>query len=143
MNAPNTDPFHTGDGMQMRVKHLKQVSNEGIKKASVHDIDPDRTRVKRKSAFASHAKKNYFQLLMEDLPLRLFSIAWLIFCFFFITYLSAEIQARATVGKLRRRIHSLKDVTKVSYPKNTVEFCSMAPSRKGTNYDFRGYRFDP
>ena len=129
--------------MQMRVKHLKQVSNEGIKKASVHDIDPDQIRVKRKSAFA-HGKTNYFQLLLEDLPLRLFSIAWLIFSFFFITYLSAEIQARATVGKLRRRIHSLKDVTKVSYPENTVEFFDLSQPLEqlqiNINYQYGTYQ---
>ena len=51
---------------------------------------------------------------MEDIPLRIFSIAWLLFCFFFLTYLSAEIQARATVEKLERRVESLQDLVDVS-----------------------------
>ena len=121
LNAPNTDPFHTGNAMFMRVEHLEEIGNPKDPKAPAHDIVPAQVEKKKKSTSA----KKYLQLLSEDLPLRLFSIAWLLFCFFFITYLAAEIQSRATVRKLRRRVQSLRDVTEVSYPKKVIKACCL------------------
>ena len=80
----------------MRLKHMNELltqENEATKKP---------------------AKKSYLQRIMDDLPLRIFSIAWLIFCFFFTTYLSTEIQARATLSKMERQIDSLDDLVQVS-----------------------------
>ena len=103
LSALNTDPFQTGEGKQVKIEHL-----EAIKRTN----EPIRENKKRK----------YLQRLMEDIPIRIFSIAWLLFCFFFVTYLSAEIQSKATVSRLERRIESLEDVADVSWKQ--ISSCS-------------------
>ena len=90
----NTEPFQIGEGKHLKLEHLNAIKgNEKFK-----------TR-----------KKKRVQLLMEDIPIRIFSIAWLLFCFIFVTYLSAEIQSKATVSRLERRIQSLQDVADVRF----------------------------
>ena len=104
LSALNTDPFQTGEGKQLKLEHLDVI--KGVKK--------EETRESK--------KKKYLQLVMEDIPIRIFSIAWLLFCFFFVTYLSAEIQSKATVSRLERRIESLEDVADVSWKQ--ISSCS-------------------
>ena len=82
--------------MQMRLMHMNELLTQ------------------ENQATQSQAKKSRLQRIFDDLPLRIFSIAWLIFCFFFTTYLSSEIQARTTIGKLEHRINSLDDIIEVS-----------------------------
>ena len=99
-DSANTDPFHTGDGMQLRLKHVKE-----------KDTQPSDSVVANEATESSGWSG--FRVLLQDLPMRIFSVAWLLFCFFFIAYMQAEIQSRATISKLQRRINSLADVVKV------------------------------
>ena len=84
--------------MQLRLKHIQQLMQK--------DKEEPLTTNKRKRSFC--------RMLLLDLPLRIFGVAWLLFCFFLITYLSSEIQSRATISKLQHRIDSLDDLVKVS-----------------------------
>ena len=99
-DAANTDPFHMGDGMQLRLKHVKE---KGILTSSAESETTEDT-----------SRWSSFRILLQDLPLRIFSVAWLLFCFFFITYMQAEIQSNSTISKLQRRVDSLDDVVKVN-----------------------------
>ena len=104
LSVLNTDPFHTGEGKQLRLKHLEALKNAN---------NPN-------GGNAPKIRKKHLQLVMEDVPVRVFSIAWLLFCFFFVTYLSAEIQSKATVSRLERRIGSLQDLVDVSLQRSST-----------------------
>ena len=96
LNAPSTGSFHSEEEMQMSQTHVNELLT------------------KENQATQNHSKKSYLRAIFDDLPLRIFSIAWLLFCFFFTTYWSTEIQARATLSKLERQIESLDDLVQVS-----------------------------
>ena len=94
-NAPNT--FRSEEETQTSQAHVNEMST------------------KENEATENRSKKSYFRAIFDDLPLRIFTTAWLMFCFFFTTYLSTEIQARATLSKMERQIESLDDLVQVSF----------------------------